>query len=187
MPSRAGPQNSAVTDSTFDKEIQTLLASWPMPARQLSSMTVFMRSMMITELENLGTSGDGRKLSPPMQMLVDALQGLQAGQDNPIFQPARINRSNRGRGRPPASAQRTAAVRFGVRYRLSAEQGIIEDCKPKETIGKVFGVNRRTVERWFKEHRNKVEPLSGVSDQLAQQLLILAGAVYDNTLKKLSS
>ena len=100
MPPQVGPQNNADTDSAFDKELQTLLASWPMPARQLSGMAVFMRSFMIAELEDSATFG-GREPSPPMQMLADALKGLQVGQDHSIFRPARTSRGSSGRGRPP--------------------------------------------------------------------------------------
>ena len=188
MPPPVGPRNNLVTDSAFDEELQTLLASWPLPARQLSGMAVFMRSMMIAQLEDLATSGNGRKPSLPMKMLADALKGLQAGQDHPIFQPARTRHGSRGRGRPldEQDARKIAAVRFSVRYLLSSEQETIQDGNPKQTICEAFCVDRTTVGRWFTKYRNDVKPLSTIPEELAKQLLTLAGAVYANTLKKLS-
>lgn len=185
MPLQPRPPDNTVTDSAFDKEIQTLLATWPLPIRSSSGMAVFLRSFIIAELEDSATFG-GQEPSLPIRMLTDALKGLQAGQDHPVFQPARTSHGSRRRGRPPTGARRKAAIRFSVRYRLSAEQGIIEDREPKQAIGEAFSVGRRTVERWFKEHCTDVEPLPPMSGELAKQLLKLAGAVYASALKKLT-
>jgi hypothetical protein len=180
MPSKLGSQ-----DKAFHEDLETLLSSWPLPIQKMSGLAVFLRSFIIKEIKDLAALG-GREPSLPLRMLIDALNGLNDGHDHPIFEPLRTSPKSRNRGRPPASARKLAAIRYCVRYRLSAEQGVIEDRNPMETISDAFGVDRRTVDRWFTKHRTDVGPLSAIPEELAKPLLAIAGDVYANTLKKLS-
>lgn len=174
MTDQGHDQSGAPDESGLLKTFETLLAAALAPDMS-SGMAVFERELIIGALIRHRDSGTPLP-SGVVDDLLDALNALQKGHKIPLLNPP----PKEGKGTPGRHPVETACIDIAVMYYLGVEARDLEDPHPIKTIDRAFGsaANRRTIQTWMSNNRNRMTPLPSLSPNIANLLLSIAGRAY---------